>query len=77
MTERLLEALSRDSMARLRWLVCRRLDIPAGSLRERLMSRRRVLAYACQMVLDGASPGPEANGGFDMERFQALRRDGK
>lgn len=74
MTE-LLDCLRRDSAARLKWLVCRRLGILPGSREERRMTLRRTVECACHLLLDeGAESG---NAGFDMARFRRLERSGK
>lgn len=74
--EGLLSSLSRDSMARLRYLVLGRAGICPLSLRAGLVSNRRIIAYACQMVLDmegkAALPGEEG-AGFDMDRFMEMK----
>ena len=64
-----------DSYARLKWQVLRRLGICPASLRARLLTKRRVLLLACQMVLDSrtsAGGTGEENPNFDMARFKNL-----
>ena len=76
----LLDALSADSMKRLKWRVMERLNICPASLRGRLLTKRRALEYACHLVLDAgertvpASAETKAgeNPRFDMARFRAL-----
>ena len=73
--EKLLEELRRDAPARLKWTVCRYLGIRPGSLAWLLMSRRRVMAWACHIALDAAegSAGADRNEGFDPERFRRMK----
>ncbi|MCM1150239.1 MAG: hypothetical protein NC319_09195 [Butyricicoccus sp.] len=80
MTEELLGELAGDSLERLKWLVCRELGIPPGSLAWYSMTARRVIRYACHLALDvrerGFSAGDgaerETAEGFDLERFREL-----
>ena len=77
--ETLLEQVARDSAGRLRWKVMERLGICPASLRGRLLTRRRALRLACQMVLDqqekdGVCTGAGTNPNFDMGRFERLAR---
>ena len=73
--EKLLEELRRDAPARLKWTVCRYLGIRPGSLAWLLMSRRRVMVWACHIALDtaGSGAGADRNEGFDPERFRQLK----
>ena len=73
--EKLLEELRRDAPARLKWTVCRYLGIRSGSLAWLLMSRRRVMVWACHIALDaaGRGAGADRNEGFDPERFRQLK----
>ena len=73
--EKLLEELRRDAPARLKWTVCRYLGIRPGSLAWLLMSRRRVMAWACHIALDAAGNGAgvDRNEGFDPERFRRMK----
>ena len=73
--EKLLNELRRDAPARLKWTVCRYLGIRPGSLAWLLMSRRRVLAWACHIALDtaGDSAGADRNEGFDLEHFRRMK----
>ena len=73
--ERLLEALEGDGMARLRHAVLREAGVPPFSLRAALVSNRRLLRYACHLVLDGREHGG-GSGGFDMERFRRMKEGG-
>jgi hypothetical protein len=77
MTGELLQKLSRDGGARLKWQVCRTLGIAPGSLTYRLMSRRRVIEYACQMVLDMGAESAQTGESFDMGRFLRLKEGAK
>ena len=73
--EKLIAAAAEDSFLRLKWQVLRRLGICPASLRAHLLTKRRVLLLACQMVLDNrASAGSagEENPNFDMARFKNL-----
>ena len=70
--EKLLEALSEDSMARLRHAVLRQAGVEPFSLRAALIGRHRLLRYACHMVLDMENSGSDTDG-FDMSRFYALK----
>ena len=70
--EKLLEALERDSMARLRHAVLREAGVPPFSLRAMLVSKKRLLRYACHLVLDGREHSG-GSGGFDMEKFKRLK----
>lgn len=75
--EELLARTARDAAGRLRWRVMERLGICPVSLRGRLLSRRRALKLAAQLVLDAgqALPGetePCTNPNFDMERYRRL-----
>lgn len=70
MTERLLGCLEGDSMARLRHLVLKRLGVCPLSLRARLAGDRRIIACACQLVLDMER---KQTGSFDMERFLEMK----
>ena len=77
--ETLLEQASLDACGRLRWKVMQRLGICPASLRGRLLTRRRALKLACQLVLDqqekdGACTGAGTNPNFDMGRFERLAR---
>lgn len=80
MTEKLLEELAGDSLARLKWVVCRELGILPGSWGWRFMTARRALKYACHLVLDARERGGDADAvreagaaeGFDLERFYKL-----
>lgn len=73
--EKLLSQLRRDAPARLKWTVCRYLGIRPGSMAWLLMSRRRVMAWACHITLDAAgnSVGADRNEGFDPERFRQMK----
>ena len=73
--EELLSQLRRDTPARLKWTVCRYLGIRPGSLAWLLMSRRRVMLWACHIALDtaGNGAGADKSGGFDPERFRQLK----
>lgn len=72
----MIEAVRSDSCARLKWRVLRQLGVSPLSLRARLLTKRRVLRLACQMILDlPAENGGsirESNPNFDMARFDCL-----
>lgn len=68
---KLLEALEKDHMARLRHVVLTRFNICPLGLRARLISDRRIIECACQLVLD--ERGGEGGGSFDMERFIRMK----
>ena len=75
--QELLERTARDAAGRLRWRVMERLGICPVSLRGRLLSRRRALQLAAQLVLDAgqgacSEAAPCANPNFDMERYRRL-----
>ena len=77
--ETLLERTSRDLSGRLRWRVMQRLGICPASLRGRLLSRRRAMRLACQLILDAGEADSRAmpvgtNPNFDMARFERLAR---
>lgn len=77
--ETLLQRTARDLPGRLRWKVMQRLGICPASLRGRLLSRRRAMRMACQLILDagdcgGQAPSAGANPNFDMARFERLAR---
>ena len=74
--EELLEHTARDLPGRLRWRVMRLLGISPVSAGGLLLSRRRALRLACQLVLDaGDGTGRQwgVNPQFDMARFRRLR----
>lgn len=79
-TETLLQRTAGDLSGRLRWRVMQRLGISPASLQGRMLSRRRALRLACQMVLDapqtGAAVQEGSNPNFDMERFVRLSGGG-
>ena len=72
----MIEAVRSDSCARLKWRVLRELGICPVSLRAKLLTKRRALRLACQMILDlPAENGGsirESNPNFDMARFDCL-----
>ena len=72
----MIEAVRSDSCARLKWRVLRQLGVSPLSLRARLLTKRRTLRLACQMILDlpAESGGSirESNPNFDMARFDCL-----
>ena len=79
MTEELLEELAGDSLERLKWLVCRELGISPGSWGWYSMTARRVIRFACHLVLDARERAEFAGGeeretaeGFNLERFREL-----
>ena len=63
----LLRQLEKDHMARLRHVVLTRLNICPLGLRARMISDRKILEYACHMVLD------KGGGSFDMDRFIRMK----
>lgn len=69
----MLEALRGDSMARLRHAVLREAGIPPFSLKARLIGRRALLRYACNLVLDAESAPTQAGDSFDMQRFMEMK----
>ena len=71
--ERLLEALRENSMARLRHAVLEKAGVPPFSLRAWLISNRRILRYACHLVLDEEQGKLQSGAGFDMERFLKMK----
>lgn len=79
--EELIEKLSCDPVARLRWRVCREFHILPFSRAAKRMTDRQVVFCGAQMVLDrrerdGARAGEEArNGGFDKARFARLAEE--
>ena len=79
-TEALLQRTAGDLSGRLRWRVMQRLGISPASLQGLLLSRRRALRLACQMVLDAppvsAPVQVGSNPNFDMERFLRLSGGG-
>ena len=80
--ETLLERTARDAAGRLRWRVMERLHICPASLRGRLLSRRKALHLACQLVLDadarnGAAVQGGVNPNFDMGRYRRLAGGGR
>lgn len=73
-SEQLIESLSGDSMARLRWRVMRALGIAPCSAAARSMTDSECLTYAAHMVLDMRQDRAKTeNPAFDMARFAALR----
>ena len=73
--EKLIAAAAEDSFSRLKWQVLWRLGVCPASLRAHLLTKRRVLLLACQMVLDSrtsAGSTGEENPNFDMARFKNL-----
>lgn len=72
--EGLLRTLENDHAARLKWRVARLLGICPVSLRALLLTRRRTLYAACNLVLDAVpAAGEGRNPNFDEARFDALR----
>lgn len=74
MTERLLDALAGDPMARLRWRVLTRFGLPPGGA---ALSDADCLFAAANMVLDARARRTAEQGGrnpaFDAGRFRRLR----
>lgn len=74
--ETLIEKARADHFARLKWQVLQALGICPASVRARLLSKRAVLAMACQLILDsGNLPAGfmrAENPNFDMARFKDL-----
>ena len=68
--EKLLEALRGDSLGRLRHLILREAGLSPFSLRGALISKKRLLRYACQLVLDRERASA---GDFDMRRFEEMK----
>ena len=66
---KLLESLKKDHMARLRHVVLKNFGVSPLSLRARLISDRKIIECACQMVLECR----DSRGGFDMERFERMK----
>lgn len=76
--EELLSAVEGDKLERLKWIVLRRLGVSPVSWQARLLSGRRAVICACQLLLDlrSSSSAPGAgNSGFDMEKFKEMRRN--
>lgn len=76
--EALLEALSKNARARLRWRVMRELGITPGSRQARKISDLDCIVYGLHMLLDMrkggiAAAGRQKNPAFDESRFEALR----
>ena len=69
----LMEALNKNSMARLRHAVLKKVGIPPFSLRAVLISDRQILRYACHLALDAEQAEEFSSGGFDMKRFQEMK----
>lgn len=71
---KLLEALERDSYARLKWAVLMEEGLCPFSLPALFMGKRAVLRHACHMILDrGISPAEDSGGSFSMERFMKMK----
>lgn len=74
MTEALLETLAADPVARLRWRVLTRFNLPPGGA---ALSDADCLFAAANMVLDARARRKTeedgANPGFDADRFRRLR----
>lgn len=81
--EELIEKLTRDPVARLRWRVCREFHILPFSKEAQRMTDRQVVFCGAQMVVDrreqdSARGGEGAqNGGFDEARFAQLAEESK
>jgi hypothetical protein len=78
--EELTDALSENSMERLRWLVLREFSVLPSSRAARRMSDADCLRFACHMLLDrraGAGAGEEYNPAFDPDRFIKLKEAGR
>lgn len=77
MVGRLIESAEKDSVRRLKWVVCRSIGVSPLSVQARLLTKKAVLRMACNMILDRRGGGiprpPFANTGFDMERFDRLK----
>lgn len=75
-SEKLIEALSSDPMARLRWRVMKNLGITPGSHEARNMTDAECLSYAVHMVLDmSAEQVRNANPAFSMARFRGMKEN--
>lgn len=70
---RLIQALRENSMARLRHAVLKEAGVLPFSLKAALLSNRRILRYACHMVLDREVEAAQGSPGFDMKRFAELK----
>lgn len=74
--ETLIAKAQADHFARLKWQVLHRLGICPASVRARLLTKRAVLAMACQLILDSGTPSAAhvraENPNFDMARFKDL-----
>ena len=71
------KGLEVSTASRLKWKVCAALAISPGSAQWRRLTRRAVLEFAAQLVLDAQENThdeiPGANPNFDATRFNRLR----
>jgi len=67
----LLRELEKDHMARLRHVVLAKLGVFPLGLRARMISDRKILEYACHMVLDKGGSGGGSS--FDMDKFIRMK----
>lgn len=68
----LLEKAECSAMARLKWIILQRLGVCPLSFCAMLLSRKKVLQIAAQLVLDDSPTQKEGNPCFDMARFRSL-----